>query len=85
MLGMYLTTAVNFLVADPIKSVSFGDGMSSIWTGLGNAMGKVKDAVYGILPQLMTFLGDAWIILIPFGLFIIIKILNFFRHMVKGF
>ncbi|GAA6238554.1 MAG: hypothetical protein SPLM_06710 [Spiroplasma phoeniceum] len=47
-------------------------------------MGKVKDAVYGILPQLMTFLGDAWIILISFGLFII-KILNFFRHMVKGF
>ncbi len=50
-------------------------------------MGKVKkDAVYdGILPQLMTFLCYAWIILIPFGLFIIIKILNFLRHMVKGF
>ncbi|WP_348736103.1 hypothetical protein [Spiroplasma endosymbiont of Ammophila pubescens] len=59
--------------------------MDSIWSGLGQAMMKVKDAVYGILPQLMIFLGDAWIILIPFGLFIIIKILNFFRHMVKGF
>ena len=72
---------MNFLA----DAVNFGTGMDSIWTGLGNAMGKVKDAVYGILPQLMTFLGDAWIILIPFGLFIIIKILNFFRHMVKGF
>ncbi len=82
MLGMYLTTAVNFLAVD---TPTIPDGMNSIWTGLGNAMGKVKDAVYGILPQLMTFLGDAWIILIPFGLFIIIKILNFFRHMVKGF
>ncbi len=48
-------------------------------------MMKVKDAVYAVLPQLITFLGDAWIILIPFGLFIIIKILNFFRVMVKGF
>ncbi len=72
---------MNFLA----DAVTFETGMNSIWTGLGNAMGKVKDAVYGILPQLMTFLGDAWIILIPFGLFIIIKILNFFRHMVKGF
>ncbi len=75
---------MNFL-ADAVATIGFGDGMNSILTGLGHAMGKVKDAVYGILPQLMTFLGDTWIILIPFGLFIIIKILNFFRHMVKGF
>ncbi len=75
---------MNFL-AYAVATIGFGDGINSIWTGLGHAMGKVKDAVYGILPQLMTFLGDAWIILIPFGLFIIIKILNFFRHMVKGF
>ncbi len=75
---------MNFL-ADAGATIGFGDGMNSILTGLGHAMGKVKDAVYGILPQLMTFLGDTWIILIPFGLFIIIKILNFFRHMVKGF
>ncbi|WP_348735646.1 hypothetical protein [Spiroplasma endosymbiont of Ammophila pubescens] len=82
MLGMYLTTAVNFLATDtPIIS----GGMDSIWSGLGQAMMKVKDAVYGILPQLTTFLGDAWIILIPFGIWVIIKILNFFRVMVKGF
>ncbi len=73
------------LLTETVTKISFGDGMNSIWTGLGNAMDKVKDAVYGILPQLITFLGYAWIILIPFGLFIIIKILNFFRHMVKGF
>ncbi len=66
------------LLTETVTKIGFGDGMNSIWTGLGNAMGKVKDAVYGILPQLMIFLGDAWIILIPFGLFIIIKILNFF-------
>ncbi len=48
-------------------------------------MMKVKDAVYAVLPQLMTFLGDAWIILILFGIWVIIKILNFFRVMVKGF
>ncbi len=75
---------MNFL-ADVVATIGFGDGMNSIWNGLGHAMGKVKDAVCGILPQLMTFLGDAWIILIPFGLFIIIKILNFFRNMVKEF
>ncbi|MFJ1522525.1 hypothetical protein [Spiroplasma sp. ald] len=64
------------LLTETVTKIGFGDGMNSIWTGLGNAMGKVKDAVYGILPQLMIFLGDAWIILIPFGIFVIIKILN---------
>ncbi|WP_425378633.1 hypothetical protein [Spiroplasma endosymbiont of Polydrusus pterygomalis] len=73
------------LLTETVTKIGFGDGMNSIWTGLDNAMGKVKDAVYGILPQLITFLGDAWIILITFELFIIIKILNFFRRMVKGF
>ncbi|WP_348734807.1 hypothetical protein [Spiroplasma endosymbiont of Ammophila pubescens] len=82
MLGMCLTTAVNFLATD---TSTISGGMDSIWSGLGQAMMKVKDVVYYVLPQLMTFLGDAWIILIPFGLFIIIKILNFFRVMVKSF
>ncbi len=49
---------MNFL-ADAVATIGFGYGMNSIWTGLGHAMGKVKDAVYGILPQLMTFLGGA--------------------------
>ncbi|WP_338989018.1 hypothetical protein [Spiroplasma endosymbiont of Seladonia tumulorum] len=82
MLGMYLTTVVNFLAAD---TPTISGGMDSIWSGLGQVMIKVKDAVYAVLPQLMTFLGDAWIILIPFGIWVIIKILNFFRVMVKGF
>ncbi|UNF61178.1 hypothetical protein [Spiroplasma poulsonii] len=82
MLGMYLTTAVNFLASD---TPTISDGMGSIWKGLGDAMMKVKEAIYAVLPQLMTFLGDAWIILIPFGIFVIVKILNFFRVMVKGF
>ncbi|WP_348735173.1 hypothetical protein [Spiroplasma endosymbiont of Ammophila pubescens] len=72
---------MNFLA----DAVTFGTGMDSIWSGLGQAMMKVKDAVYAVLPQLMTFLGDEWIILIPFGIWVIIKILNFFRVMVKGF
>ncbi|KAF0850006.1 hypothetical protein [Spiroplasma poulsonii] len=83
MLGMYLTTAINFLAVGDKPTIS--DGMGSIWSGLGRAMMKVKEAIYAVLPQLMTFLGDAWIILIPFGIFVIIKILNFFRVMVKGF
>ncbi|MFJ1522751.1 hypothetical protein [Spiroplasma sp. ald] len=74
MLGMYLTTAVNFLADSGTPTIS--DGMGSIWSGLGQAMMKVKEAIYAVLPQLMTFLGDAWIILIPFGIFVIIKILN---------
>ncbi|WP_338989043.1 hypothetical protein [Spiroplasma endosymbiont of Seladonia tumulorum] len=82
MLGMYLTTAVNFLATD---TPTISGGMDSIWSSLGQVMMKVKDAVYAVLPQLMTFLGDAWIILIPFGIWVIIKILNFFRVMVKGF
>ncbi|MBW3058494.1 hypothetical protein D6D54_00075 [Spiroplasma poulsonii] len=83
MLGMYLTTAVNFLAVGDKPTIS--DGMGSIGSGLGQAMMKVKEAIYAVLPQLMTFLVDAWIILIPFGIFVIIKILNFFRVMVKGF
>ncbi|WP_338965769.1 MULTISPECIES: hypothetical protein [unclassified Spiroplasma] len=83
MLGMYLTTAINFLAVGDKPAIS--DGMGSIWSGLGQAMMKVKEAIYAVLPQLMTFLGDAWIILIPFGIFVIVKILNFFRVMVKGF
>ncbi len=82
MLGMYLTTAVNFLAAD---TPTISAGMDYIWSDLGQAMIKVKDTVYAVLPQLMTFLGDAWIILIPFGIWVIIKILNFFRVMFKEF
>ncbi len=37
---------MNFLA----DAVTFRAGMDSISTGLGNAIGKVKDAVYGILP-----------------------------------
>ncbi len=75
MLGMYLTTAVIFLAVD---TPTISDEMDSIWSGLGQAMMKVKEAIYAVLPQLMTFLGDAWIILIPFGIFVIVKVLNFF-------
>ncbi|WP_348735061.1 hypothetical protein [Spiroplasma endosymbiont of Ammophila pubescens] len=47
MLGMYLTTAVNFLATD---TPTISGGMDSIWSGLGQAMMKVKDAVYAVLP-----------------------------------
>ncbi len=67
---------MNFLADE----VTFGTVMDSIWTWLGNVpMAKSKRLyIYIILPQLMTFLRNSWIILISFGLFIIIKILNFF-------
>ncbi len=48
-------------------------------------MGKIKEAIYVVLPQLMTFLGDAWIILIPFGIFVVVKILNFSVLRLKDF
>ncbi|WP_374696468.1 hypothetical protein [Spiroplasma endosymbiont of Polydrusus formosus] len=50
-----------------------------------NDMGKIKEAIYVVLPQLMTFLGDAWIILIPFGIFVVVKILNFSVLRLKDF
>ena len=59
--------------------------LDKIWSGLGSAMAKIKEGVYAILPEIMTFLGDFWIILIPFALFFIIKILDTFRYLVKGF
>ncbi|ALA97990.1 Spiroplasmavirus-related protein [Spiroplasma kunkelii CR2-3x] len=82
MLGMYLTTAVNFLTNTP-KTMT--EGMAGIWTGLTSTLWKVKEGITNILPEIMVFLGDAWIILIPFAIFLIIKVLNFFRLMVKGF
>ncbi|AXF95737.1 hypothetical protein [Spiroplasma phoeniceum] len=83
MLGMYLTTAFNFLTAPTPKTMT--EGMTGIWTGLTSALWKVKEGITNILPEIMVFLGEAWIILIPFAIFCIIKILNWFRVMVKGF
>ncbi|ALA97626.1 Spiroplasmavirus-related protein [Spiroplasma kunkelii CR2-3x] len=70
MLGMYLTTAVNFLANTP-KTMT--EGMTGIWTGLTSALWKVKEGITNILPEIMVFLGEAWIILIPFAIFCIIK------------
>ncbi|WP_342255918.1 hypothetical protein [Spiroplasma endosymbiont of Poecilobothrus nobilitatus] len=70
MLGMYLTTSINFLADGDMPTIS--DGLGSIWSGLVQAMIKVKEAIYAVLPQLMTFLGDAWIILIPFLVFLLL-------------
>ncbi|ALA97017.1 Spiroplasmavirus-related protein [Spiroplasma kunkelii CR2-3x] len=41
MLGMYLTTAVNFLTSPTPKTMS--DSMSGTWTGLSSALWKVKE------------------------------------------
>ncbi|WFG98333.1 hypothetical protein M1770_09920 [Spiroplasma citri] len=82
MLGMYLTTAFNFLTAPTPKTMA--EDMTGIWTGLTSALWKVKEGITNILPEIMVFLGETWIILIPFAIFCIIKILNFFRVMVKG-
>ncbi|ALA97509.1 Spiroplasmavirus-related protein [Spiroplasma kunkelii CR2-3x] len=82
MLGMYLITAVNFLTAPTPKTMT--EGMTGIWTGLSSVLWKVKEGIINILPEIMVFLGKAWIILIPFAIFLIIKVLSFFRVMVKG-
>ncbi|AXF95143.1 hypothetical protein [Spiroplasma phoeniceum] len=64
---MYLTTAVNFLTAPTPKTMT--EGMTGIWTGLTSALWKVKEGITNILPEIMVFLGEAWIILIPFAIF----------------
>ncbi|ALA98036.1 Spiroplasmavirus-related protein [Spiroplasma kunkelii CR2-3x] len=69
MLGMYLTTAVNFLANTP-KTMT--EGMTSIWTGLISVLWKVKEGITNILPEIMVFLGDTWIILIPPRLMIVL-------------
>ncbi|ALA98305.1 Spiroplasmavirus-related protein [Spiroplasma kunkelii CR2-3x] len=67
---MYLTKAVNFLANTP-KTMT--EGMIGIWTGLTSALWKVKEVITNILPEIMVFLGDAWIILIPFAFFWLLK------------
>ncbi|AXF97166.1 hypothetical protein [Spiroplasma phoeniceum] len=62
MLGMYLTTAVNFLTAHTPKTMT--EGMTGIWTGLSSALWKVKEGITNILPEIMVFLGDDWVILL---------------------
>ncbi|WP_235510949.1 hypothetical protein [Spiroplasma kunkelii] len=52
MLGMYSTTAVNFLGNTP-KTMT--EGMTGIWTGLTSALWKVKEGITNILPEIMVF------------------------------
>ncbi|WP_339046342.1 hypothetical protein [Spiroplasma endosymbiont of Colias croceus] len=73
------------MLTNLINAVTPSGALDSIWHGLGSAMVKIKEGIYSILPEIMLFLGDFWIILIPFAAFFIIKILNTFRHLIKGF
>ncbi|WFG97249.1 hypothetical protein M0C40_04420 [Spiroplasma citri] len=49
MLGMYLTTAFNFLTAPTPKTMS--EGMTGIWAGLTSALWKVKESITNIFPE----------------------------------
>ncbi|AXF95261.1 hypothetical protein [Spiroplasma phoeniceum] len=83
MLGMYLTTAVNFLTAPTPKTMT--EGMTGIWTGLSSALWKVKEGITNILPEIMVFFRWCVNYFNSVCIFLIIKVLNFFRVMVKGF
>ncbi|AXF96490.1 hypothetical protein [Spiroplasma phoeniceum] len=59
MLGMYLTTAFNFLTSTTPTPKTMTEGMTGIWTGLTSALWKVKKGITNILPEIMVFLGEA--------------------------
>ncbi|AXF95736.1 hypothetical protein [Spiroplasma phoeniceum] len=49
MLGMYLTTAFNFLTVTTPTPKTMSEGMTGIWTGLTSALWKVKEGITNIL------------------------------------
>ncbi|PQP78495.1 hypothetical protein C6B38_05625 [Spiroplasma sp. ChiS] len=83
MLGMYLTTAFNFLTEPTPKTMT--EGMTGIWTGLSSALWKVKEGIANILFVVLAIFLYFGLLIYQKILFCIIKILNWFRVMVKGF
>lgn len=71
---------MNFLAETP---VTMSSGVTSMFSGIGKAMVQIKDGLFAIMPEMMTFMGEAWVILLPlaFGIltWLFYKILKLFR------
>jgi flagellar biosynthesis protein FliQ len=71
---------MNFLVETP---ATMSSGVAAIFSGIGKAMLQIKDGLFSIMPEVMTFMGEVWVILLPlaFGIlsWLFYKILKLFR------
>lgn len=69
------------LLAD--TSATMSSGVTSMFGGIGKAMVQIKDGLFAIMPEMMTFMGEAWVIMLPiaFGIltWLFYKILKLFR------
>lgn len=66
-----------------LQTKTMSDGVSSMFSGIGKAMVQIKDGLFSIMPEMMAFMGEAWVILLPLAFGILIwlfyKILKLFR------
>lgn len=71
---------MNLLAETPATTTS---GVTSMFGGIGKAMVQIKDGLFAIMPEMMTFMGEAWVIVLPiaFGIltWLFYKILTLFR------
>lgn len=65
----------------PTKSVS--DGVLTMFKGIGKAMMQIKDGLYNIMPEMMAFMGEVWVILIPIGFAILTWIFSFIMRIFR--
>ncbi|MBW1241341.1 MAG: hypothetical protein EIB84_00190 (plasmid) [Spiroplasma poulsonii] len=65
------------------ETKTMADGVSSMFSGIGKAMVQIKDGLFSIMPEMMAFMGEVWVILLPlaFGIltWLFYKILKLFR------
>lgn len=73
-----------FAIKNFLTAKTAGEGIESLWEGLGKALAKIKEGLYAIVPEIMTSMGDFWIVLLPFAMFVIVTFLLWLRRMVKG-
>lgn len=82
---MFLTSFIfNCLALFLATTKTPAEGVNAIWEGLGKALAKIKEGLYAIVPEIMTAMGDFWIVLLPFAMFVIITFLLWLKRMIKG-
>jgi hypothetical protein len=47
---------MNFLAE---TSATMSSGVTSMFAGIGKAMVQIKDGLFAIMPEMMTFMGEA--------------------------